>query len=89
VKSFIEAGFQRALQILKDKNVEFERLGQGLLEYETLTGAEIKRVMAGEPLNRDEDDGMDIPPSSGNSVTAIPKTKPRKPKAPDLEPEPT
>ena len=90
VKAFIEAGFQRALEILKDKNDEFERLAQGLLEYETLTGAEIKRVMAGETLNRDdEDDGMDIPPQSGNSVTAIPKTKPRKPKADDLEPEPS
>ena len=89
VKSFIEAGFQKALEILKDKNVEFERLAQGLLEYETLTGAEIKRVMAGEPLNRDEDDGMDIPPASGNSVTAVPKTKPRKPKDGEMEPEPS
>jgi cell division protease FtsH len=92
VKAFIEQGFQKALGILKEKNVEFERLGQGLLEYETLTGAEIKRVMAGEKLNRDdEDDDVDLTPKSGNSVTAIPKTKPRKPKAPDtdLEPEAT
>jgi cell division protease FtsH len=61
------------------------------LEYETLTGAEIKRVMAGETLNRDDDDdGMDIPPASGSSVTAIPKTKPRKPKGNgDMEPEPS
>lgn len=91
VKAFIEAGYNKAVEILTEKNDEWERLAQGLLEYETLTGAEIKRVMAGEPLNRDEDDGMDIPPTSGNSVTAIPKTKPRKPKAPDtdLEPETT
>jgi cell division protease FtsH len=34
---------------------------------------------------------VDLTPKSGNSVTAIPKTKPRKPKAPDtdLEPEAT
>ncbi len=91
VKSFIEVGFQKAMEILKEKNVEFERLGQGLLEYETLTGAEIKRVMAGETLNRDDDDdGMDIPPASGSSVMAIPKTKPRKPKGNgDMEPEPS
>ncbi|KAG1713646.1 ATP-dependent zinc metalloprotease FtsH [Nymphon striatum] len=91
VKAFIEQGFQRAKDILTEKNEEFERLGQGLLEYETLTGAEIKRVMNGEPLNRDDDDDADITPRSGNSVTAIPKTKPRKPKAPDgdLEPEAT
>ena len=92
VKAFIEQGFQNALEILQEKNVEFERLGQGLLEYETLTGAEIKRVMAGEKLNGDdEEDDVDLTPKSGNSVTAIPKTKPRKPKAPDtdLEPEAT
>ncbi|MCF2906385.1 ATP-dependent zinc metalloprotease FtsH [Octadecabacter sp. CECT 8868] len=91
VKNFIEAGYQRALEILKDKNEEFERLALGLLEYETLTGAEIKRVMAGELPHDDNDDGTDVPPASGNSVTAVPKTKPRKPKSPDpdLEPEAT
>ncbi|HCP82640.1 MAG TPA: cell division protein FtsH, partial [Octadecabacter sp.] len=89
VKAFIDQGFQKAMEILTEKNEEFERLGQGLLEYETLTGAEIKRVMAGETLNRDdEDDGLDIPPTSGDSVTAVPKTKPRKPKG-DLNPETT
>jgi cell division protease FtsH len=91
VKAFIEQGFQKAMEILTEKNEEFERLGQGLLEYETLTGAEIKRVMAGEPLTKDDDDGIDTPPPSGTSVTAVPKTKPRKPKTPDpdLEPETT
>jgi cell division protease FtsH len=45
--------------------------------------------MAGETLNRDdEDDGLDIPPTSGSSATAVPKTKPRKPKG-DLNPETT
>ena len=90
VKAFIDAGYERALEILKDKNDEFERLAQGLLEYETLTGAEIKRVMAGEKP-QDDNDGADVPPSSGSSVTAVPKTKPRKPKSPDpdMEPEAT
>ncbi len=93
VKAFIDAGYQLALKILTEKKDEFERLAQGLLEYETLTGAEIKKVMAGEPLNRDDDDGTDIPPASGNSVISVPKTKPRKPKASgddgELEPEPS
>ncbi|PVA05803.1 ATP-dependent zinc metalloprotease FtsH [Thalassorhabdomicrobium marinisediminis] len=89
VKAFIDQGFQTAMQILTEKNEEFERLAQGLLEYETLTGDEIKRVMKGEPLNRDDDGDTDVPPTSGTSVTAIPKTKPRKPKDPDLEPETT
>ena len=50
-----------AVKIIKEKNDEFERLAQGLLEYETLTGDEIKRVMDGEPprIAKDEDDKPD------------------------------
>ncbi|KIC15476.1 MULTISPECIES: ATP-dependent zinc metalloprotease FtsH [unclassified Leisingera] len=89
VKRFIQQGYEQALEILKDKNEEWERLAQGLLEYETLTGDEIKRVMNGEPpqAGDDEDDSED----QGNaSVTAIPKAKPKKtPPEGGMEPEPS
>ncbi|GGL72375.1 ATP-dependent zinc metalloprotease FtsH [Wenxinia marina] len=91
VKEIIDEGYARAKQILTDRRDDLERLAQGLLEYETLTGSEITRVIAGEPLNRGDDDADPTPPpSSGASVTAIPKTGGRK-KAGDggLEPEPT
>ena len=79
VRNFIQQGYERARDIILEKNEEFERLAQGLLEYETLTGEEIKRVMAGEPPHVG-DDADDTPPSGGTpSVTAIPKTKPKKP----------
>ncbi|MCL4148952.1 UNVERIFIED_CONTAM: hypothetical protein GTU68_022664 [Idotea baltica] len=90
VKTFIENAYARAYSILEEKNEEWERLAQGLLEYETLTGDEIKRVMAGDPPHAD-DDGDDTP-DEGNapSVTAIPKTKPKKtPPEGGLEPEPS
>ncbi|MDU9002456.1 ATP-dependent zinc metalloprotease FtsH [Sedimentitalea todarodis] len=90
VKRFIEEAYVRAYSILEEKNEEWERLAQGLLEYETLTGDEIKRVMAGDPPHAD-DDGDDAP-DEGNapSVTAIPKTKPKKsPPEAGLEPEPS
>ena len=86
----MDEGYETAKRILTEKADDLERLAQGLLEYETLTGNEITKVIAGQPLNRgDEED--DIPPSDGNSVTAIPKTKPKKPKSPDsgMEPEPS
>jgi cell division protease FtsH len=91
VKRFIDEGYDEAFQIIKDNYDEFDRLAQGLLEYETLTGAEIKRVMAGKPPQEDEDDDGDAAKSDTPSVTAIPKTKPKKPKTPDagLEPEPS
>jgi len=90
VRRFIDEGYETAKRVLTEKADDLERLAQGLLEYETLTGNEITRVIAGEALNRG-DDADDTPPESGSSVTAIPKTKPKKPKAPDagLEPEPT
>lgn len=90
VRRFIQDGYELAYKIITEKNEEFERLAQGLLEYETLTGDEIKRVMAGE-LPHASDDKGGMPPSAGSSVTAIPKTKPKKPRAPDagLEPEPS
>ncbi|MEM9717421.1 MAG: cell division protein FtsH, partial [Pseudomonadota bacterium] len=88
VRRIINEGYETALRILTEKKEEWERLAQGLLEYETLTGDDIKKVTAGQPLGNDDDD-VDTP-SSGNSVTAIPKTKPKRKPRDDggLEPEP-
>ncbi len=91
VKRLIQTGYERAHKILTEKNEEWERLAQGLLEYETLTGDEIKRVMRGEPPHSGEDDAGDEGEGNAPSVTAIPKTKPRKKPEGDggMEPEPT
>ena len=79
LKRLIDEGYALAGKILADKPEEFERLAQGLLEYETLTGEEIERVMRGELPHVDDDE--DDSPDEGNapSVTSIPKTKPKKP----------
>ena len=92
VRRFIKEAYDRAFKILNDRKDDWERLAQGLLEYETLTGEEIERVIRGEsPHSGDDDSGssgamLDKKPS----LTAIPKTKP-KPKSSDggLEPEPS
>ena len=89
VRTFIENAYQQAYQILQDKKVEWERLAEGLLEYETLTGEEIKRVMNGEPPQVD-DDADDDADSGATSITAIPKAKSKKsPPDGDMEPEPS
>ena len=88
VKEIIDTGYATAKRILTERRDEWENLAQGLLEYETLTGPEIKKVMRGEPLNRGDDD--EDHNTGGTSVTAIPKTKPKsKPSGGDMEPEPT
>ena len=88
VKALIDEGYDTARRVLLEKNEDFERLAKGLLEYETLTGDQIRKVIAGEAL--DSGDDADLPPSGGTtaSVAAIPKTKPRAPKA-ALEPKPS
>ena len=93
VRKLIDEGYQTAKRILTENDEAWERLAQGLLEYETLTGSEITKVINGEPLNRgDDDDGPAADKGSGASVTDIPKTtKPRKPRTDDghgPEPEP-
>ena len=91
VRKIVDEGYATAKRILTEKRDDLEALAQGLLEYETLTGSEIQKVIAGEPLNRG-DDGDDASASGGTpSITAVPKT--RRPKAdPDGgggEPDPT
>jgi len=89
VKRLIDEGYKIARQIIEDNDDEFERLAQGLLEYETLTGDEIKRVMRGEPpLKSDDGDGGSPAGGKGDSVSAIPKAA-KKPKGDGgMEPQP-
>nr|WP_194308525.1 ATP-dependent zinc metalloprotease FtsH [Gemmobacter straminiformis] len=86
VKRLIDEGYETAYRILTEKADDFERLAKGLLEYETLTGDEIRKVIAGEALGKDDDTAG--PASGGGSIAAIPKTKPKAPKGGGLEPEP-
>ncbi|RDW12948.1 ATP-dependent zinc metalloprotease FtsH [Paracoccus thiocyanatus] len=83
VHGLIEEGYQEAYRILTEKTEEFERLAKGLLEYETLTGEDIGRVIRGETLGGDDD----TPGSSIPAVTAIPRAGATKP-APDAAPQP-
>jgi cell division protease FtsH len=92
VRRLIDEAYDTAKSILTEKNDEFERLAQGLIEYETLTNEEIGLIIAGKPLNRDDDD--DAPSvSSGGGHSAIPKAgKPRRGDEgeadPGMEPQP-
>ncbi|AVW91814.1 ATP-dependent zinc metalloprotease FtsH [Celeribacter baekdonensis] len=89
VKEIVDTGYATAKRILTEKAQELENLAQGLLEYETLTGVEIQKVIAGEPLNRGDDDDSSTGLGNTPSVMAIPKTK-KKPKDDSgMEPEPS
>ena len=89
VRELVDDGYQTAKRILTEKREDLDRLANGLLEYETLTGDEIGKVIAGEALNRGDDD--DVSPSSGGtpSITAIPKLPAKGKPSGDMEPEPS
>ncbi|QFS81619.1 ATP-dependent zinc metalloprotease FtsH [Roseivivax sp. THAF40] len=89
VKRFIAEAYETAHRILTEKKDEWERLAQGLLEYETLTGEEIQRVIRGEPPHSDDGDAGSSSDEPKSSVVSIPKTKPKAKPAGDLEPEPS
>jgi cell division protease FtsH len=91
VRQLIDDAYEVARKIILDNKKEFERLALGLLEYETLTGEDIKRVMRGEKPG-DDDDGMNKPVAPPTVVPGVPKTT-RKKRTPrgggGMEPEPT
>ncbi len=56
-RRIIDEALQRAKQILTDKRNDLEKLAQGLLEFETLSGDEIKDLLAGREVRRAADAG--------------------------------
>ncbi|WP_265517690.1 ATP-dependent zinc metalloprotease FtsH [Nitratireductor luteus] len=66
VRRLIDEAYATARDILTTKNKEWIAIAEGLLEYETLSGEEIKAIMRGEKPSRDM--GDDTPPSRGSTV---------------------
>ncbi|QIE55299.1 ATP-dependent metallopeptidase FtsH/Yme1/Tma family protein [Pikeienuella piscinae] len=90
VRRIIDEGYDTAKRILTEHGEEWERLAQGLLEYETLTGDEITKVIAGEPLDRADDDAPP-PPSDGKPrLASVPKAGKKRGGEPEggMEPQP-
>jgi cell division protease FtsH len=52
IKRIIAEALQNAKNILKDKKADLEKLAQALLEYETLSGDEIKDILAGKEIRK-------------------------------------
>ena len=86
VRSLVDAGYETARRILTEKLEDLHALANGLLEYETLTGDEIQRVIRGETLDRsDDDDGAVASPISS---IGVPKTRPGPEHDGGMEPQP-
>jgi cell division protease FtsH len=75
IRKVVEDGYARAKHLLDEHREQLETLALALLEYETLSGDEITKVIAGEAIDRGGNKGPSIP-AAGSS---IPKAK--RPKA--------
>ncbi len=84
IKAIVEGGLHRAKHVLTEHLDQLHSLAGALLEYETLSGDEIKRLIAGEEIGRiDQGPKTSSMPAVG---TSIPKTK--RPSGPFGNPSP-
>ena len=70
----VESGYERAKTVLVENREQLETLAKALLEYETLSGDEIRTVLDGGTIDRGGVSGPAIPVAG----SSIPKSR-RKP----------
>ena len=62
IRRIVDEAYERANKILTDNMDQLHKVANGLLEYETLNGDEIKSLMKGEEIVREEPDDTPPPP---------------------------
>ncbi len=87
IRRIIDQGERGAREILTSHLDELHAVAKGLLEYETLSADEMRRIIQGQPIVRDtgKSDDAARPPGRRSSV---PPSGRDKPAAGGLEPEP-
>ncbi len=71
----IEEAETKARKMIDDNEELFENIAQSLLEFETLTGDELRALMEGKRPDRKDDDDADKP-----KISAVPKAGKSAPK---------
>nr|WP_282572000.1 ATP-dependent zinc metalloprotease FtsH [Roseomonas acroporae] len=69
IRAIIDGAYARCRQILSENIDELHLLAKGLLEWETLSGDEIRHVIRGEPVVRDRPDEP-VPAGRGSVPTS-------------------
>ncbi len=55
IKSLVIGGYEGAKKLLSEHKEDWEKLSEALIEYETLTGEEIKDILAGKQIAKGSD----------------------------------
>ncbi len=89
VKRFVEEGYQTAQKVIREHIDGLHTIAKALIEYETLTGDEIRNLMDGIPPTRD--DGNELAPKASGVPSAGKAAIRKRPDAEpgDAAPEPT
>jgi cell division protease FtsH len=87
IRRLIEAGYAEAEKILNEKRADLELLAKALLEFETLSGDEIKDLLAGKRPVRESVMEPTTPRGSAVPPAGKPRPRPDTPTGP-LEPQP-
>ncbi len=90
IKRFVEEGYSQAQEVIRKNMDDLHAIAQGLLEYETLSGDEIRGILEGkEPVRESDDDSA----TKGTGVPSAGKAAKKKSKKPSsssdgMEPQP-
>jgi cell division protease FtsH len=68
IRRIVEQGYDRAKALLEEHIGQLHGLANALLEYETLSGDEIKKVLAGDPIDRGGAEARPSVPAAGSSI---------------------
>lgn len=71
IKRLVTTAYDQAKQLLTEKKTEWETLSKALIEYETLTGEEIKDVIAGKPIDKSEEAPVDEAHRTQSSIPEL------------------
>jgi cell division protease FtsH len=92
IRRICEEAETRCYSVLREHEDALHKVAQALLDYETLSGEEVKKVIKGETIHREEDAGG--PPGGAGARSSVPTTNKGKdsggsrPIGPDPDPEP-
>ena len=61
VKQILSSSYERARALLQKNRKQLDKIAQGLLEHETLTGEEVKKLMKGKKIRTEIAPGNKLP----------------------------